>query len=472
MEVLEKSAGEVTERVQSAFELQKKYSFTLRTEPIGIRLERLKKLERWVLDHQPEIREALAKDLDKHVLETDISEILPVLTEIREGIKNLKSWAKPKKYQSSFTFLGSSAEVIHEPKGVCLIISPWNYPFNLTLGPIVSALAAGNCVIIKPSEFTSSTSTLIKQMIESLFEEKLAVVLEGDAHMAEELLKLPFDHIFFTGSPQVGKIVMSAAARHLTSVTLELGGKSPTIVDETSDTADAAKKIAWGKWLNAGQTCVAPDYLFVHRSKISDLVKKIQHYADVFYKDASNYSSIINVRHFNRIAGMIQEAGEVGILHFGGETNLAARKIAPTIVELTSTDSLRAMEEEIFGPLLPVIAYDNLEEVISYINARPKPLALYLFTKSNQNEQRILQETSSGTVVINDCLIQFGHPTLPFGGVNTSGIGKSHGHAGFLAFSNEKATIRQRIGFTMPQTLYPPYSSIKNKTVQFLLKYF
>lgn len=459
------------DRMNRLFDLQKKEAIRLRSAPVSERIGRLKQLEKWILRHQTSIHEALQSDLRKNPTETDISELLPAITEIREAISNVKKWARPRRFVASMTYLGTRTSVHYEPKGVCLIISPWNYPFNLTLGPLVSAIAAGNTFFIKPSEYTPATSALITRMVKELFQESQGIVFEGDSEVASALLTLPFDHLFFTGSPAVGKKVMGAAAKNLTSITLELGGKSPTIVDETCSIEDTARKIAWGKWLNAGQTCVAPDYLFVHEQVADSLVKSIGTYASKFYGKADEYSSIVSSRHFDRLKKLTEEI-DPSARCFGGTNDRNTLKMEPIAFRVDKMENLTVLREEIFGPILPIMTYTSLEEVISYINDRPKPLALYIFSKSGKNQERILRGTSSGTTVINDTLIQFGHPTAPFGGVNTSGIGKSHGHAGFIAFSNEKTVLKQRIGWTMAQTLYPPYSSYKNKLVQFLLRYF
>jgi len=447
-------------------------SLSLRTEHWRQRKKRLDLILEYIYTHRASLQKALAVDLDKSPQETDISEIYPVITEIKEARKKLRDWSTPDSYYSSLTFLGSSASIQYEPKGVVLIIAPWNYPFNLTIGPMVSALAAGNCVVLKPSEFTPATSSFIKKMCESLFDKDMVLVLEGDAALSAHLTSLPFDHIFFTGSPQVGKLVMQAAAKNLTSVTLELGGKSPTIVDNTADINDAAKKIAWAKWINAGQTCVAPDYLFVHESKYEQLVQSIGRFAEKIYGEDKNYTSIINEHHFSRLNVAIEDGlNHGGEIVYGGKQDRPACRIFPTLFKGLSEESI-LLKEEIFGPILPIIIYKNLSEVIDQINNRPKALSLYIFSKSKKNQQRVLKETSSGTAVINDAVLQFGHPSLPFGGVNNSGIGKAHGRHGFLAFSNEKSILKQRVGITMAQTLYPPFTGFKNWMLNILLRYF
>jgi aldehyde dehydrogenase (NAD+) len=284
-------------------------------------------------------------------------------------------------------------------------------------------------------------------------------------------LELPFNHVFFTGSPRVGKIIMATAAKHLASVTLELGGKSPTIISDSVNIKDAAAKVAWGKWQNAGQICVAPDYLFVHESIKKRFIDELSIQSEKIYGSSKNYGGIINRLHHNRINDLMADAIEKGAdIEFGGKSDRKNLRFSPTLLSKVSPSS-RVMQEEIFGPILPLITYSNFEEVIKYINSRDKPLALYLFTRRKKEMQRIEKETSSGSLVINDTVIQFAHPHLAFGGVNTSGIGKSHGYAGFIAFSNEKAVIRQRIGLTMTKLVYPPYTNFKRFLINFLIKY-
>ncbi|WP_421892117.1 aldehyde dehydrogenase family protein [Marinoscillum sp.] len=458
--------------VATLFERQKRTALLNRTSDWKDRRAKLHQLKKWVLEHRDEIHRAEFEDLGKPASEVDITEVYPVLTECRHAISHLKRWTAPEPIDGSLSFLGTSAYVQYEPKGTSLIISPWNYPVLLAVGPMISSIAAGNTIVLKPSEFTPATNRVIREMIESLFPADQVAVLEGDAAMATELLSLPYDHVFFTGSPAVGKVVMNAAAKNLTSVTLELGGKSPTIVDETANITDAARKITWGKWTNAGQTCVAPDYVFVHRSRLQALLDGLRTEVEKRYHERRNYASIINERHHGRLSSLLKDAQERGAhVEFGGSMDTASHFIQPTVLTEVS-DEMLLMQEEIFGPLLPLMVFDDLEEVIRYINDRPKPLALYLYSKSRANKEKVLKCTSSGSVVINDGVLQFGHPHLPMGGVGNSGLGKSHGKAGFLVFSHGKAVLKQRVGFTVARTVYPPYSSIKKKLIELMLKYF
>ncbi|GMQ31441.1 aldehyde dehydrogenase family protein [Algoriphagus confluentis] len=442
------------------------------------RILRLKKIRGWIKNHQTEIRQALWQDFQKPNVETDLSEIYPVTSEINHTIKHLKAWMKTKSLPSPIAMLGTKAKVQFEPKGVALIISPWNYPFNLALGPLVSALAAGCPVILKPSELTPHTSDLIQKMISALFSQEEVQVIQGDASVAQALLALPFDHVFFTGSPQIGKVVMENASKHLSSVTLELGGKSPAIITENADLEDAAQKIVYGKLVNCGQTCVAPDYILVHEASFERLLDHlkvgIQQMYDADFKGiehSKDLARIVNDRHFTRLKSYLDDAIEKGAnVVFGGKTNPHHRYFEPTLLTQI-TEDMEIAQEEIFGPILPILTYTGLEEAISYVNSKPKPLALYVFDNSKSYEQ-ILKQTSSGNAVINDCVIHFIHNELPFGGVNSSGIGKAHGYYGFLAFSNEKGVLKQRIGYNNVTLLRPPYGLKAKKIVESLIKWF
>lgn len=458
--------------IRDLFERVKEHSVTLRTSTLGERKERLKKIEDWIMNHRAQIHEAVHKDLQKPNQETDLTEVFVVLSEIRKARKNLRNWMMSKPATSSITYLGTRAETFYEPKGACLIIAPWNYPFQLAVGPLVSAVAAGNTAIIKPSEFSENTSELIQKMCLEIFEPEEVSVILGAVKESQELLALPFDHIFFTGSPQVGKVVMQAAAKHLASVTLELGGKSPTIVDESASIKDAAEKIAWGKWLNAGQVCIAPDYLFVHENVKDKLIEELVVQSEKLYGTKETYGGIISRHHHNRINDLMADAIDKGAdIEFGGKSDRDNLRFTPTLLSNVAKNS-RVMEEEIFGPILPLMVFYDLNEVINFVNQKPKPLALYLFSKKKSVIDRVKKETSAGMMTINDVVLQFAHPNLPIGGVNNSGIGKAHGHTGFIAFSNEKAIVKQRRGLTMAKTVYPPYSGFKKFMIDFMVKYF
>ena len=454
-------------------------SIAWRTSTASEKIARLEKIRSWIKDHQQEIRNALKNDFGKPEPETDISEIFPVTAEINHTIKNLKKWMKPKSVSTPLPMLGTSGKVYVEPKGTSLIISPWNYPFNLTIGPLISALSAGCTAIIKPSEMTPHTSELVSQMISELFDPNEVAVVSGEVEVSTELLKLPFDHIFFTGSPAVGKIVMKAAAENLTSVTLELGGKSPAILNEDADYKDAAEKIIWGKYVNCGQTCIAPDYILVPESRQEILIMEMKVALQKMYDPAyegieksPDMARVVNDKHFQRLTRTIEDAISKGAkLEFGGKCNPNTRYIDPTILTEV-TEEMLVMQEEIFGPIFPIKTYKSLEEAIEYVNSKPKPLALYFFGKNPEITSKVLHKTSSGNAVINDCVLHFLHLGLPFGGVNNSGIGKAHGYHGFLAFSNEKGVLTQRVGLNNVTLLRPPYGIKAKKIIASLIKWF
>lgn len=464
--------------LKSHFEKLKKRSQILRKEPWIERKKRIKAFGDFLLANEHRIGVAVQSDIGKPLVEVSISEVYPVITEIKHAAENLNEWVKPELIDAPLTYLGTRAKVIYEPKGVCLIMGAWNFPINLCLGPLISCLAAGNTAIVKPSELTPNTSHLLGDLIREFFEEDLVTVIEGGADVSSELLKLPFDHIFFTGSSAVGKIVMRSAAENLSSVTLELGGKSPTIIDETANLEDAAKRIAFGKFLNNGQTCIAPDYVLIRESSRERFIELLKKEVQKSFGDnntieitSTNYSRIVNEKHFDRLEQLILDATTRGArIAWGGVTNRSERFMHPVILSHVSRDS-KIMEEEIFGPVLPIITYSSDDQIIELINAKPKPLALYIFSANKKFQQRIMEETSAGSVCINDCVLQFTHPNLPFGGVNNSGIGKSHGKYGFKAFSNEKPVLKQRSGFSMPYLLHPPYTLRVKKLVAIMMRW-
>lgn len=464
--------------LDSAFDTLKANSLRLREENHSVRKNRLRSLKTWVEKNRIIIQQAVYADFRKPAEEVDLTEIYPVLQEIKHAINNLKKWSRPKKVSTPVTMAGSNGYIHYEPKGICLIIAPWNYPFSLTVGPLVSALAAGNTVILKPSEMTPVTSALIVRLVKECFDEKVVRIFTGDKEVSTLLLEKPFNHIFFTGSPEVGKIVMTAAAKHLSSVTLELGGKSPLIVDDTADLKDVAEKLAWGKFVNTGQTCIAPDYVLCHEQVKSALLAELRSAIERLFMEpgkdigeSCSYARIINHKHFDRLDSMLSDCVDNGaIVVSGGHTDREKLYIAPTVLT-DIPDSSLIMDQEIFGPLLPVLSYSRLEKAITFVNSKPKPLAMYLFCGSTKNRNAILKQTSAGGVSINDTLIHFNHPNLPFGGVNNSGIGKGHGYHGFLAFSNEKPVLVQRIGYTSIKLFYPPYNPRIRRMIDLLLKY-
>lgn len=468
-----------TKRIAKVFGQQKERSIQLRLQPISMRKKLLKEFSRFILANRDRIEQAVHQDFKKPLLEVDLSEIYPVVSEIRHVLDKLDDWTAPQKVDAPLTYIGTRSKILYEPKGVCLIIAPWNYPFSLCFGPLVSCLAAGNTAMIKPSEMTPHTSALIAALASEFFEQDVVTVIEGGQEVSVELLRLPFDHIFFTGSPAVGKVIMKSAAENLASVTLELGGKSPTIIDSTASISDAAKRIAFGKFLNNGQTCIAPDYILVHekvKDKFLDRLKKevVKLFGEngKIDENSASYARIVNQRHFNRLNQLLADAIAQGAkIELGGEVNPQSNFIHPIILSNVELGS-RMMEEEIFGPLLPVISYSSDEEVIKLINSKPKPLALYIFSSKKSFSNRILSATSAGSVCINECVIQFTHANLPFGGVNNSGIGKSHGYYGFLEFSNQKSVLKQMSRFSSIESLYPPFKPKLKFLVDMMLKYF
>jgi aldehyde dehydrogenase (NAD+) len=464
--------------INDIFRSQKSVSALWKTQNISQRKGRLKKIKRWIEDHRIDIQNALYADFKKPSAEVDLSEIYPALSEINHALKNLQKWTNPVKVNATVALLGSKSYIQYEPKGVCLIIAPWNFPFNLTLAPLVSALAAGNTAILKPSELTPNCSKLISELVDQLFDPSEVAVFNGDKEVVKQLLELPFDHIFFTGSPAVGKIVMQNAAQHLTSITLELGGKSPAVVDKTADLADAAEKLVWGKFLNGGQTCIAPDYLLVDEAIEEQLLDHLCTTIDRFFdpegegiEASSSFARIINYKHLKHIQSLLAESIQAGAkIEYGGVANESDNYFSPTLLSNVPLDAT-VMKEEIFGPILPILSYRHADEAIGIINSKPKPLALYIFSKSSNFKDQVLHNTSSGSVAINDCLTQFMNPHLPFGGVNHSGFGKSHGYSGFQAFSNQKSVLVQKTGLTSVKPLFPPYTNLTKRAIDFLLKY-
>ena len=433
---------------------QRLFFATGKTKDVSFRLEQLQVLRKTVKDNQAAILEALKADLNKPTFEAYATEI-GVLKEIDYTIKHLKSWTKPKKVASTPEQFPSEAVIYPEPLGVVLIIAPWNYPFQLTLSPLVGAIAAGNCAILKPSELAPHTSRVIADIFQKNFDSSYIAVVEGGVETSQKLLKEKFDRIFFTGGTAVGKIVMEAAAKQLTPVTLELGGKSPCIVDADINLEHTARRITWGKFINSGQTCIAPDYLLVDKTIKKDLIENIKNCLKEFYGDDPennpDYGRIINQKQFARLTAFLNN-GEIIV---GGKTNPETLYIAPTLIDNVSLDA-PLMQEEIFGPILPIVEYNNLSEAIGIVNSQPKPLALYLFSKNKDYQEKILRETSSGGVCINDTVMQVGIPDLPFGGVGFSGIGSYHGKASFDTFSHQKSVLKKSFLFD-PKWRYAPY---------------
>lgn len=437
------------EQIKRLVDMQHEYFSKGLTLDYEFRKEQLIKLKEMLKKYEEKIYHALSEDLNKSKQETHMTELGFLYTEIDLVIKNLKKWMTEEKVETPITHTGTSSYIYKEPYGVSLIISPWNYPLQLAIGPAIGAIAAGNCAVIKPSEFSQATSHIISKMIKDTFDPSYITVIEGAQKESEELLKQRFDYIFFTGSSKVGKIVMRAASENLTPVTLELGGKSPAIIDKDANIKLAAKRIIWGKFTNAGQTCVAPDFLYVHETVKKKLIKYLIKYIKSFYGkkpiENKDYARIINNNHFNRLKNFLTE----GTIVYGGSTTIEERAIEPTLIDDITFNSA-IMKEEIFGPLLPILVFSELDDVISDIKAMDKPLALYYFGTDKDSQNRIIKEVSFGGGCINDTLFHLANPHLPFGGVGNSGMGAYHGQYSFDTFSHRKSIMKQTNKFDIP----------------------
>ena len=430
------------------------------TRPLTWRLRQLERLGEALACHQEAVLAALATDLGKPPVEA-FYELVAVQQELKLCRSRLRRWMAPQRVGVPLTLQPGRAELIKEPLGCVLIIGPWNYPFHLCLQPVVSALAAGNTVVVKPSEHAPATAALIAELLAEAFPDGTVQVVQGDGAVAAALLEQRFDHIFFTGGERVGRLVMAAAAQHLTPVTLELGGKSPAVVLRDADLNVTARRLVWGKSLNAGQTCIAPDYLLVERPVLMPLLSLLRQRIDDCYGadplHSPDLARIVNQAQYDRLSALLEGARQQGQLLHGGQCDPATRRIAPTLIRVDSAaDPL--MQDELFGPLLPVLTVESLEEAITHINSRPKPLALYLFSHRHEHQQTLLQRTSSGGVCFNDVVMQAGVPELPFGGVGASGMGSYHGQAGFDTFSHHRSVLRRPFRLDAPLR-YPPYGN-------------
>lgn len=444
---------------------QREYFLTGSTKSYDFRLEMLKKLKSAVQSNEAVIAEALKKDLNKSGFESYMVETGMVLDDLGHAIKHLRNWMQNKAVPTPLAQFSSKSFIVSEPYGVALIMSPWNYPAQLCLEPLTGAIAAGNCAILKPSAYTKNTSHVIKELISSIFPEEYVAVVEGGREENKALLEQRFDYIFFTGSVEVGKYVMECASKHLTPVSLELGGKSPVIVDKSANIALSAKRIAFGKYINAGQTCVAPDYLLIYNDVKDEFIAEFEKTVTEFFPngDFSDMPVIVNDKHYNRIMGLI--AGEDIV--FGGKGDAQRRFIEPTLLNNVSWDA-PVMQEEIFGPVLPVLTYTELDSALDRIIARPKPLALYLFTQDKEVEANVLARVSFGGGCINDTIVHLATPNMGFGGVGESGMGSYHGKLSFDTFSHKKSILKKR-SLDLPMR-YHPYTEKNFKLIRMFLK--
>ena len=446
---------------------QREYFSTTETRPLKFRIQQLEKLKKVVLENESLITDALYKDLRKSQFESYVTEIGVLIEEINFTIKNLKKWNKTKTVGTPLALMPSRSKIYQEPYGIVGVFAPWNYPFYLLLAPAVGAIAAGNCVILKPADLSSNIQKVIIDLINNNFEAEFMHAIGGGVPECEELLKEKFDYIFFTGSPRVGKIIMKAAAEHLTPVCLELGGKSPCIVDKKANIKVSARRIVWSKFLNAGQTCVAPDYLYVHKDIKDEFMQEMKNrIAEAFEsspKDSDYLGRIISDQHHTRLIKYL----DTNKIYCGGEHDASSRYIAPTMLTDITWDS-DIMQEEIFGPIMPVMSYNSLDTVISEVNSRPKPLALYFYTEDCQNREKVINETSSGGVCINDCVVHLGNPYLPFGGVGNSGMGAYHGEFSYRAMSHAKGVLINTTKFD-PPLRYRPFTDKKLSWIKKLL---
>jgi aldehyde dehydrogenase (NAD+) len=453
--------------ISKIVEKQKEFFETGRTFDVNYRIAMLKKFKQAILENEEEINKALKEDLGKSETETYMCEIGMTLSELSYQIKHIKKWSRNKRRRTGLANFHAKSFTVQEPYGSVLIMSPWNYPFMLCLEPMVGAIAAGNCCVLKPSAYSPATSAVIKKIVEKVFPQEYVAVVEGGRAENTELLNQRFDYIFFTGGVTVGKLVMEKASANLTPVTLELGGKSPCIIDDTCNLKLAAKRVVFGKYLNCGQTCVAPDYILVDKKVKDEFICQVKIQIEKMFGknplDNQDYGKIINQKHFDRICGLIDNSKVV----YGGKADAQTLKIQPTVLDnVTAEDAV--MQEEIFGPIMPVIAYDTIEGAEKFIKDREKPLALYLFTKSKSVEKRFLKYVSFGGGCVNDTIVHLATSEMGFGGVGNSGMGSYHGKKSFDTFSHEKSILKKYCWIDMPMR-YQPYKNLYLKIIKIFL---
>jgi aldehyde dehydrogenase (NAD+) len=461
-EAVIKSIPKTVERLRKTFR-------SGRTRPLEWRLGQLKAISRMLHENEADILAALAADLGKPGLEAITSEIAYVHGEIGLLTKKLEGWMKPERVSTPVVAQPGSSLIHREPLGVCLIIGAWNYPVQLVMGPLLGAIAAGNCAVLKPSEVSPETSTILARLVPRYMDTDCVAVVEGAIPETTALLEQRFDHIFYTGNGHVGRIIMTAAAKHLTPVVLELGGQCPAIIDRNVDLDVAIRRICWGKFSNAGQTCVAPNHLLVHEAVYEQVIQKLESTLRDFYgadpKQSEDFGRIVNVRHHRRLMGLLE--GNEDNIAVGGQADEDERYIAPTVVRDVSVDS-KIMREEIFGPLLPVIRVSGMDEAVEIVNNGEKPLALYVFSNDSHIQDMVIQQTSSGGASINHTWMHLAVPGLPFGGVGESGMGAYHGRASFETFCHHKSVLNKSTSFDVPLP-YPPYTDTKKKWIRRLL---
>ena len=450
--------------MEKILKIQRTYFNEGHTRSLTFRIEQLRKLKQIIKEHEQTIIDALHKDLHKTTFESYITEVGYVLNSISYTIKNLKKWMRQKRVKTPLYLLSTKSYIICEPKGTVLIIGPYNYPFQLIMEPLIGAIAAGNTAILKPSEYAIHTETVIQQLIYDNFNKDYLYVATGDKHVSQQLLDLKFDHIFFTGSTRVGQIVYEKASKHLTPVTLELGGKSPVIVDETANLKVTANRIVFGKFLNAGQTCIAPDYVYVHRRVKDQFIEALKQAIKRMYPNNDTFGHIINDQHFIRLTKLIEHDKLVNEPLIDKKRRL----ISPTLMSNVNWED-NIMQEEIFGPILPILHYEDIDQVIRLLQTKGKPLALYLFSNNKTTQQKVLTNLSFGGGAINDTVMHVSNPHLPFGGVGQSGMGAYHGYASFEVFSHKKSFIKRGTKLDLP-IVYPPYTKRKEKLIKKLLK--
>jgi aldehyde dehydrogenase (NAD+) len=461
--------------IQRVFEAQRARRWNVAQTTAPERIAKLRRLKEAILERRDELAQAVHRDFRKSAAEFELTEIHPVLDELNHTIDHLAAWMEPRAVKTPLPLVGTKSTIRYEPRGVALIVAPWNYPFNLLMGPLIPAIAAGNCVILKPSSKTAHLADVVDGLIRSAFREDEVALFTGGHEVSDALLELPVDHVLFTGSTTIGRKVMHAACEHLATVTLELGGKSPVIVDASADVEGAARRVMWGKCVNAGQTCIAPDYVLCHEGVVERFVNAARATVERFYgsseearKASPDFARLIDDGAFRRVSGLLEKSVAAGAkVAFGGVTDAGERYVAPTL--LTKVDgNMPVMGEEIFGPVLPVLTVGSSDQATEFVRQRAKPLALYVFAEDRDVVDRVLASTTSGGSVVNDVFLHFANPNLPFGGVGQSGMGSYHGEHGFQTFSHARAVLDRRAAVV--PLLYPPYGELRPRVAAAALR--